>query len=52
MITDAAKTIASLAGKRIDLPLGKPSFQPADRYRAFEFDSGNFKSGKPDTRKT
>jgi len=47
MITDAAKAIASLASKRIDLPLGKPSFQPADRYKSFEFDSKNFKKIDP-----
>lgn len=43
MITDAAKKIASLAKARIELPLGRPSFWPKDRYTSFDFDPKNFK---------
>jgi hypothetical protein len=43
MITDAASKIAKLACKRVDLPLGKPNFQPKERYKSKDFDVGNFK---------
>ena len=43
MITDAAKNVASLAGEVTELPLGKPSFRPADRYKAKDFDVKNFR---------
>ncbi len=43
MIIDAAKRVASLAGKRMDLPLGKPSFRPAELYAPIDFNLNNFK---------
>ncbi len=42
MITEAAKRVASLAGSVVELPLGRPSFRPADRYKAKDFDTKNF----------
>ncbi len=43
MITDAAKRVASLAGKRTDIPLGRPSFRPEEHYEARDFDAKNFR---------
>lgn len=43
MITDAAREVAALAGKGARLPLGKPAFQPKERYKSFELDKKNFK---------
>jgi len=47
MITDAAKRVASVVGKRVDLSLGKPSFRPEDRYKARDFDVKNFREIQP-----
>lgn len=47
MITDAARRVASLAGKSTELQLGRPSFQPKERYKSKDFDAGNFKPIKP-----
>ena len=47
MITDAAKRVASMVGKRVDLPLGRPSFRPEDRYKARDFDAKNFQHIDP-----
>ncbi len=47
MITDAAKRVASLAGKRADIPIGRPSFKPEEHYEARDFDVKNFKAIQP-----
>lgn len=47
MITEAAKKVAGLAGEMVELPLGRPSFRPAERYRAKDFDLRNFKPITP-----
>ncbi len=44
MLTDAARKVASLAGRRIELPLGQPAFQPKNLYSSFDFDPKNFKT--------
>lgn len=49
MLTDAAKRIAELADKRIDLPLGQPNFQPKDKYENLDFSSDNFQPIKQDS---
>jgi len=43
MIMDAANKVASLAKKITELPLGKPSFLPKERYTAKDFDLKNFR---------
>jgi hypothetical protein len=39
----AAKEIAELVKKRIQMPLGQPSFRPVDKYHPLEFNLNNFK---------
>jgi hypothetical protein len=47
MITDAVQRVASLAGRRANVPIGKPAFQPRERYKVGEFDISNFKTVDP-----